>query len=70
MVPPGRTCLCLEAFCAQDDTLLRLDDAGLIRTALLEIASARLLDVNQVFDAFVLRLPGADAAVHSTAWKT
>jgi protoporphyrinogen oxidase len=70
MVPPARTCLCVEAFCAPDDTLLGLDDAGLIRTALQEIASARLLDANRIFDAFVLRLPGADAAVHSTAWKT
>lgn len=70
MVPPGRTCLCAEAFCAQDDPLLGLDDAGLIKLALQEIASARLLDANRVFDAFVLRLPGADAAVHSTAWKT
>jgi hypothetical protein len=60
----------VEAFCDQDDALLELDDAGLIRTALQEIASARLLDANRMFDAFVLRLPGADAAVHSTAWKT
>jgi hypothetical protein len=70
MVPLGRTCLCVEAFCAEDDTLLGLDDAGLIRIALQEIASARLLDANRIFDAFVLRLPGSDAAIHSTAWKT
>ena len=70
MVPLGRTCLCVEAFCAEDDSLLGLDDAGIIKIALQEIASARLLDANRIFDAFVLRLPGADAAVHSTAWKT
>src|SRR4051794_36508856 len=69
MVPPGYTCLCAEAFCNDGDPLLSYTNEILVSIAVHEIAAARLIDPNQLFDTCVIRLPYANAAIHADNWK-
>jgi protoporphyrinogen oxidase len=66
MVPPGKTCLCVEFFCAGEDALLELSSETLAQLALRECAEAQLLDPLKCFDQLVVKLPGADPA---TSWR-
>jgi protoporphyrinogen oxidase len=66
MVPPGKSCLCVEFFCPGQDSLLELKDEIIAGLALRECASSRLIDPLKCFDWFVLKLPGTDAA---TSWR-
>lgn len=66
MVPPGKTCLCVEFFCGSDSSLLRLSDEQVFELALLECGRSMLVRPDHLVDHLVLRLPGADAA---TSWR-
>jgi protoporphyrinogen oxidase len=70
MVPPGKTCLCCEFFCAAGDELLAKDDQALAQVALDECAKHNLLDPAKCFDKLVLRLPGADASQNRHNWMS
>ena len=68
MVPPGKSCLCCEFFCLQDDPFLALDDTTVADLALSECARFKLANPTKVIDHVVLRLPGADASQNRHNW--
>lgn len=70
MVPPGKTCLCVEFFCTDADPLLEVSPRDITALALEECARSRLIDPGTCFDQLVLKLPGADAAVNLRAWQS
>jgi protoporphyrinogen oxidase len=55
MVPTGKTCLGLEYFCFEGDSLWTADDADLIALAKREIAKIGLISAEDVIDACVVR---------------
>jgi protoporphyrinogen oxidase len=60
MVPDEQTtCLGLEYFCDEGDTLWQLDDAALIELAKQEMAQLGLVEVTNVIDGVVFRQPKA-----------
>lgn len=68
MVPRGKTCLCCEFYCDDDDPLLKLDDKQFAGLALEDCSKSNLLDRGKCFDSLVLRLPGADASQNRHNW--
>jgi hypothetical protein len=69
MVPPGKTCLCVEFFHAEATGLLGWSDDELWRLALHECATVGLLSRDRCADHLVLKLPGADAATQWEIWR-
>jgi protoporphyrinogen oxidase len=59
MVPPGRSCLGLEYFCFEGDSLWTSSDADLIVLAKKECAKTGLLAAEDVIDGCVVRQPKA-----------
>lgn len=68
MVPKGKTCLCCEFYCDEEDPLLKLDDKQFAGLALEDCSKSNLLDRSKCFDTLVLRLPGADASQNRHNW--
>jgi protoporphyrinogen oxidase len=59
MVPEGMSCLGLEYFCFEGDTLWNAPDADLIALAKKEVAKIGLITADDVVDACVVRQPKA-----------
>jgi protoporphyrinogen oxidase len=63
MVPPGKTCLCIEFFLPSDHFLFSTEDEQVKALALRECSPYHLFNPDKIFDSLVLKFPGADAAV-------
>jgi phytoene dehydrogenase-like protein len=70
MVPPGRTCLCVEYFCVAPDPLLQAPAPQLAALARAECTRAGLIDPARCVDDLVLQLPGADPATTTRDWQS
>lgn len=68
MVPKGKTCLCCEFYCEENDPLLTTDDKQLVELALSDCSRSSLIDRHTCFDSLVLRFPGADASQNRHNW--
>jgi protoporphyrinogen oxidase len=68
MVPPGKTCLCLEYYCFGPDPFLDKSDEEIAQTGLDECARSGLVTASKCFDRLVLRFPGADASQNRHNW--
>lgn len=68
MVPDGKTCLCCEFYCGENDPLLHNTDTELVQLALKELGMNGLADPAAHFDSLVLRLRGADASQNRHNW--
>ena len=68
MVPKGKTCLCCEYYCFDEDPLLKLNDDEMGVLCLEECARAGLVDAAKCFDTMVLKFPGADASQNRHNW--
>jgi protoporphyrinogen oxidase len=68
MVPKGKTCLCCEFYCFDEDPMLQMDNKQFVDLTLQECAKFKLLDPAKCFDNLVLRLPGADASQNRHNW--
>jgi len=66
MVPAGKTALCCEFYCFDEDPLLEIDDAGFVERSLFDCAN--LIDRETCIDSLVVRLPGADASQNRHNW--
>jgi hypothetical protein len=56
---PSRTCLGMEYFCSQGDSVWEMDDAALIRLAAEELERVQLAKASDVVDGCVVRVPNA-----------
>lgn len=70
MVPAGKTALCCEFYCYDDDPLLKMENSGFADHAVNECAKYSLIDQSKVFDHLVIRLPGADASQNRHNWMS
>jgi protoporphyrinogen oxidase len=68
MVPEGKTCLCCEYYCFDEDSFLKQTDQAIVELTLKEGQRFRLLDPAKCFDNLVLRIPGADASQNRHNW--
>jgi protoporphyrinogen oxidase len=68
MVPKGKTALCLEYYCFDDDSLLSQTNEQLAEMALSECAKYNLADPSNALDNLVLRFHGADASQNRHNW--
>lgn len=68
MVPRGKTCLCCEFYCFDEDPFLKQSDKEIADLAIAECTKFGLLDGSKVFDQLVIRLPGADASQNRHNW--
>ena len=68
MVPKGKTALCCEFYCFDNDKLLQADDAEIAQLALDECARARIVNPDECFDRMVIRFRGADASQNRSNW--
>ncbi len=68
MVPQGKSCLCCEYYCFDQDPLLEQTDAQFVDLTLAECSRFGLLDRAKCFDQMVIRLPGADASQNRHNW--
>jgi protoporphyrinogen oxidase len=68
MVPEGKTALCLEYYCFDDDPLLLQTNEQLVHMTLNECAKYKLADISKLTDSLVLRFPGADASQNRHNW--
>ncbi len=60
MVPdPNKTCLGLEYFCFEGDSLWTMPDQDLIKLAVEELRILELVNPNDVEDGAVVRMPKA-----------
>ncbi len=67
MVPDSnKTCLGLEYFCFEGDTLWNMSDEDLINLGTKELALLDLVDPNDVVDGAVVRMPKAYPVYDST----
>jgi protoporphyrinogen oxidase len=66
MVPPGKTCLCVEFFLSEADALFSESDSAITRLAINECAQASLIDPKAVEDTCVIRLARTNAA---SSWR-
>ena len=68
MVPKGKTALCCEFYCFDNDKLLQADDAEIAQLALDECARAGIVHPDECFDRMVIRFRGADASQNRSNW--
>ena len=68
MVPRGKTALCLEYYCFDEDPLLLQTNEQLAEMTLNECAKYNLADPAKLVDSLVLRFPGADASQNRHNW--
>jgi protoporphyrinogen oxidase len=68
MVPEGKTCLCCEFYCFDEDPFLNQSDKQIADLAISECSKFGLLDPSKCFDQLVIRLPGADASQNRHNW--
>jgi protoporphyrinogen oxidase len=67
MVPdPSKTCLGLEYFCFEGDSLWTMPDADIVRLATRELAALGLVREEQIIDGTVVRMPKAYPVYDST----
>lgn len=59
MAPSGRTSLCLELFCSEDDAVWRRADGDLIGSALDDLAALGVLARSRVQECWLVRVPDA-----------
>jgi protoporphyrinogen oxidase len=70
MVPDGQTCLCVEYFCWESDSLMQMSPVQLSDLAKRECAEYALLEPAECFDSLVIKLRGADPAASWRDWLT
>jgi protoporphyrinogen oxidase len=70
MVPPGKTCLCVEFFWEQGRRAADLGDADYRDIALRETASCGLIDPARCVDTLVMRIPRSHAALTWRHWES
>jgi hypothetical protein len=68
MVPEGKTALCLEYYCFDEDPLLSKTSEEFAEMALSECEKYDLGDRAKLIDSLVLRFPGADASQNRHNW--
>jgi protoporphyrinogen oxidase len=68
MVPEGKSCICCEYFCYDEEPLIQESDAQFIEKTIDYCHRSKLVDRTKVFDTLVLRLPGADASQNRDNW--
>jgi protoporphyrinogen oxidase len=69
MVPPGRTCLCVEFFCVGDDPVLRLSAHELAALATKECADNGLIDPARLCDTHIIIMRRSNAAAAWRDWQ-
>jgi hypothetical protein len=70
MIPPGKTCLCVEFFCFGDDPILRLSPEELENLATKECVANALIDATRLVDAFVATMRRSNAASGWRDWQS
>ncbi len=68
MVPKGKTALCCEFYCFDNDPLAASPDSEIVKLTLDECARFGLIDHNKCFDSMVVRFRGADASQNRHNW--
>jgi hypothetical protein len=68
MVPAGKTALCLEYYCFDEDSLLSQTDEQFAQDALEDCHNFHLGDGRKCIDHLVLRFAGADASQNRHNW--
>ena len=68
MVPKGKTCLCCEIYCFDQNPLPKLTDKELGELAIRDCAKSGLIDAAKCSDTHVIRFPGADASQGRHNW--
>jgi protoporphyrinogen oxidase len=68
MVPNGKTALCLEYYCFDEDPLLAQNNEEFAAMAVSESTKFKLADSTKLIDSLVLRFPGADASQNRHNW--
>lgn len=68
MVPQGKSCLCCEYYCFDEDPFLQQTDQQIVELTQREGEKYRLFDKSKCFDSLVLRIPGADASQNRHNW--
>jgi len=70
MVPKGKTCLCCEYYCFDEDPMLKMTDKEFADLALKECDEIKLVHREKCTDTKVLRFPGADASQNRHNWMS
>jgi protoporphyrinogen oxidase len=70
MIPPGKTCLCVEFFCFGDDPILRLSPEELKNLAIQECVASALIDATKLIDTFVATMRRSNAASGWRDWQS
>jgi len=68
MVPEGKSCICCEYFCYDEEPLIQETDPQFIERTIEYCHRSKLIDRTKVYDTLVLRLPGADASQNRDNW--
>jgi hypothetical protein len=68
MVPAGKTALCLEYYCFDEDPLLSKSDEEFASLALSECSNYGLAHSSKSLGSLILRFPGADASQNRHNW--
>lgn len=69
MVPPHKTCLCVEFFCAGKDPLLQFSPKQLVDLAIRECAENQLIDPEKLLDTLVTSMKRTNAAASWRDWQ-
>lgn len=70
MVPPGKTCLCIEFFCLGDDPIVGLSPKELEALAITECAQNGLIDSTRLLDTMVTTMRRSNAAASWRDWQS
>jgi protoporphyrinogen oxidase len=70
MVPSGKSCLCVEFFCAGDDPTLSLSPQELEALAIAECVENGLIDSTRLFDTLVATMRRSNAAASWRDWQS
>jgi protoporphyrinogen oxidase len=69
MVPPGKTCLCVEYFCVGDHPITRLSSEQLTALATRECIDNQLIDPARLYDSFTTTIMRTNAAASWRDWQ-
>ncbi|MEM7025680.1 MAG: NAD(P)-binding protein [Pseudomonadota bacterium] len=69
MVPPGKTCLCVEYFCIGDDPITQLSPEDVTALAIKECLDHQLVDPTKIEDTMVKTMNRTNAAASWRDWQ-
>ncbi len=70
MVPPGKTCLCVEYFCDGDDPLLHRSEDDMVQLSISEVSSNGLIDTAKLDHSKFFKMKRTNAAASWREWQS